>query len=664
MTAYKGLGSSGRNVPYSRSVRVAPYLPAEFVNKITAPGPGYPNNVLQTTPLPAIVKVSVPWNNDFYADDVIILEWDGTRVAASSYTITLQDEQAGVALLLDLSLTAADNFDQTPHRLRYIIDWSDSGAEDFGESQDSWVDTTAPGNPILGRLTFPGVPPADPLVITRDLLDANQNLVGEVPSYNGEFQGDLIEVYIETNGTKTWLTPGTRLPPGQVGAQPPQVLFPLAALEAAGDQTVHLLGYRVTDLAGNVSGLSQQVAARFVLNDVPINVPAPVVPLFTDGGIVDEADARVLTAEIPPFTPVHVDDEIVLRWGSQVVASGLIANTAADPLLTLSIPYDAVVSGGGAGNPTRYTTVVDYDVRRGGVFLTTSQKLVNVFVDITLPGGPDPDPTDPEHGALLNASVLSTAAGAVVNVISATQYTQPANVTVPWPATEDFAIGDLVTVLWKGGPVNTQPHAVTQAEFTSKTLQPFPLSAAQIATGGAGEVPLSYTVTRRIGSSNGYPPVENTSQSGDQIVQVTSPAELPGGGNSLPLGAFQGLNPSGYIDRCNTVNGMVYRVPLTYANVAYGDDITIEFRGLEGTTGTVELPGTSYTATDDVGNKELADGYLDFRIPATVLNPDFYPLRRNRAQVSHTARNAHGEGSTNPPSYTLVTMIGQVCPTD
>ncbi len=663
MTVQKGLPPSGRRVSYGLTPRILPYLAAEFVDKITPPGTGYPNNILKTTALPATVKVSVPWNDDFYADDIITLEWDGRRVTSSSYTITPQDELDKVALILDLPLTAADNFDHTPHRLRYIIDWSDSGSQSFADNQDSWVDTTAPGSPVLAAMTFPGVPPGDPLVITLDVLDANDNLIGLVASYSGEWQGDLIEVYIETAGTKTWLTPGTRLPPGAIGGLPPSVVFPLADLEAAGDQTVHLLGYRVTDLAGNVSTLSLEVAARFVLNDIPINVPAPIVPLFDDGGIVDEADARVLTAEIPPITPVHVNDEIVLRWGTQVVARDFITNIAADPLLRLPIPYNAVLNGGGTGNPTRYTTVVDYDVLRDGVYLTTSLKLINVFVDVTLPGGPDPDPTDPAHGALLEASVLSTASGAVVNVISAGQYTQPANVTVPWPTAVDFAVGDLITVFWKGVAITTPPRPVSQAEFTSKTLQPFPLTPAQIATGGAGLVPLSYTVTRRIGSSNGYPPVENTSRSIEQIVQVTSPSELPGGGSSLPIGAFQGLNPSGYIDRCNSVGGMVYRVPLNYTNAAKEDLITITFRGLEGTTGNTELPGTLFTATDDVGQTELDNGFLEFRIPASVLAPDLYPTRRNRAEVSHTAKNVHGEGSTNPPSYTPVTMVGQVCPT-
>lgn len=351
MTVQKSLPPSGRRVSYSPTTRVAPYLAAEFVDKIVPPGPGYPNNILKTTALPATVKVSVPWDDDFYEDDIIILEWDGGRVTSSSYTITAQDELDKRALILDLPLTTTDDYDQTPHQLRYIIDWSDAGADSFGENQDSWVDTTAPGSPVLGRLTFPSVSPGDPLVITLDSLDASDNLIGLVPSYNGEWQGDLIEVYIETAGVKTWLTPGTRLPAGPIGIQPPSVAFSLAALEAAGDQDVHLLGYRVTDLAGNVSALSQEVAARFVLNDIPMNVPAPKVPLFDDDGIVDEADARVLIAEIPPITPVHVNDEIVLRWGTQVVASDFVTNTAADPLLRLPIPYSAVLNGGGGRQP-------------------------------------------------------------------------------------------------------------------------------------------------------------------------------------------------------------------------------------------------------------------------------------------------------------------------
>lgn len=92
MTVQKSLPPSGRRVSYSPTTRVAPYLAAEFVDKIVPPGPGYPNNILKTTALPATVKVSVPWDDDFYEDDIIILEWDGGRVTSSSYTITAQDE--------------------------------------------------------------------------------------------------------------------------------------------------------------------------------------------------------------------------------------------------------------------------------------------------------------------------------------------------------------------------------------------------------------------------------------------------------------------------------------------------------------------------------------------------------------------------------------------
>lgn len=677
MTVLKQLSKTQKlaRVSAPRAPRV--YAPASFVEKITEV-PLYPTNILRFDAFAATVEVAVPWSDDYYpADaglgkpaDALELEWDGTLIPSSRYEITAADQTNKVPLILELPLTSADDWDSVAHRLGYRIDWGDTDAYDFGDSQPAYVDTTPPGRPTLGKLLFPGLTPGPggQYVITlQDLDPATQDLITEVPSYSGEWQGDLIEPFITTNGgLPVYLGTTTRLPPGPTPPNSVVLRFAFADMDAAGDGT-HTLGYRVTDLAGNKSVISQETAVRFVLHNTPINLAPPEIPLFADDGVIDEADGRILDVEIPPYQNVAVDDEFVLLWGNRMVGAGKVTNVGDTPLAKIRVPYAAVLAGDPNGNNAlRYTTQASYQVIRSQALVAISPLLPNVLVNIATPAGPDPDPDTPENENLALPSLLSTGSGATANVITAAQYTQNATITIPWPTAGDLLAGDLITVSYAGTDVPPAARVVTATEVSNSTLDPFTLLASQIGSAGAGAIQLKYVVERTIPASSPYPPVTNTSYSAVQIVQVTSPGSTPGGGGPLPVGEFLNRNASGFLDRCNTASGAVFRIPLTYANAAVNDRIVLNGQGIGGrpTAPGAALPGTEFTATDTVNPEEFAQQYIDFRIPASAFVPTLYPGRYNHLEVHHEITNASGTGATNPPSITQVTMVGSECSFD
>lgn len=677
MTVFKQLSKTNKLARVAALQAPRAYSPASFAEKIT-PVPGYPTNILKSDKFASMVEVEVPWSDDFYAEDAgigkpadaIELTWDGQLITSSRYEITAIDETAKAPLKLQLPLTAADNWDTIPHLLGYRIDWGDSQAFDPGETQTAYVDTTPPGRPAIGKLIFPGLTPGpggDYVITLAELDPITKELIAHVPSYSGEWQGDLIEPFITTNGNPpVYLGTTTRIPPGSTLPDPLVLKFAFADMDAAGDGT-HTLGFRVTDLAGNVSVISQETAVRFVLHNTPINLNPPAIPLFADDGVIDEADGRILDIEIPPYQNVALNDEFLVFWGSKAIGSGKVLSLTDDPLAVVRVPYADVLAGDTtSAGALRYITQATYQVIRSQAIVATSPPLLNVLVNIATPAGPDPDPSTPENENLALPSLMSTGSGATANVITAAQYNQDATVTIAWPSVGELLVGDLITVSYAGVDISPAARPVDATEVTNKTLQPFTLPAAQISTGGAGTIALKYAVERTIPASAPYPEVTNTSYSGVQTVQVTSPGSTPGGGGPLPVGAFQGLNASGFLDRCNTVNGAVFRVPLTYTNAAVNDSIVLTGLGYVGRPGAggAALPGTNFTATDTVNPDEFSQGYIDFRIPASAFEPALYPGRYNHLQVNHEITNASGTGATNPPSLTQVTMVGSVCSVD
>lgn len=326
--------------------------------------------------------------------------------------------------------------------------------------------------------------------------------------------------------------------------------------------------YFLKDRAGNEGSDSFDSPIIAIHLDPPLSLLRPEVPLYDLRGLIDEEAARTpVQVIIPAMTGIMPGDQIIIHWGSQHLPAQTITDPAGNPLLRVDVPYRIVQAAGNG------TLLVDYDLWRAGASLGDSPDK-QIEVDITLPGGPDPDPETPEHENLKLPVALGDSG--VPNVISLADQELPAEVIIEWfgeNGDEVFLQDDRLEALWAS---ITLPYVILPNDVIAKQALKLPITSAQIKMAGQGTKVLSYNVTRDL---PGHPGSSNTAYSRPQNFLVVDGTELPGGGAPLPPGDFPEKNQFNTINNAAAIDGTPYEIKLDYLNAAVGDIIEFKFRG-------------------------------------------------------------------------------------
>ncbi|TDF84350.1 hypothetical protein [Pseudomonas sp. H9] len=391
--------------------------------------------------------------------------------------------------------------------------------------------------------------------------------------------------------------------------------------------------YFLKDRAGNEGPNSFDSPIFTIDLDPSLPLLAPKVPLFEQHGLINEALARTpVQVLIPAMVGIAKNDEVVAHWGGQDLLGIPIDDPNRDPLLLIDVPYPAVQAAGNG------SLQVSYDLWRNGESLGRAPD-TPVIVDITLPGGPDPDPETPVHGNLKLPVALG--ASGVPNVISAADQELPALVTIEWfgvDGEEVFQFKDRITANWA---TVTLTHEVSDTDVTAKQPLRLQITSEQIKQAGQGQVRLRYSVTRDL---VGHPGHANTAWSDSQAVLVLDDSELPGGGDPLPSGDFTEKNDRNAINAAAAFDGTPYVVQLNYKNAALDDLITFKFRGHQGFGDDPALePGRPFPGsyTEDchrVNAEDLARGSYAF----TVARQFLVAIKYGSANGYHWVSNAAG----------------------
>lgn len=277
----------------------------------------------------------------------------------------------------------------------------------------------------------------------------------------------------------------------------------------------------------------------------------------------------------------------------------------------VSVPYAVV-----ARVPYRYNATVLYNVNYLAV--KTESPAATVLVDVTTPGGPDPEPGTPPNENLRAPKVVG-AVGGKDNIIDPDDAEQTAVATIPGvvvgpPAGPSFAAGDVLRFFWNGVQVGASYTVLNTDIGRDITLS---VPSATLKSGGTGTATIHYTATRTVQTGAGDP-VENTAVSPAQAVQVTLTDDLPGGPGGLDDGIFTGANDYNAINRAEAVGGTPFRIPF-YANKKLGNIIAVDFvQYVEEDDPVTPIEATRYTATHVVGPDDLST-YWDFIIPENKL---------------------------------------------
>lgn len=585
-----------------------------------------------------VVKIPVDLHSPVFDDGApgtLQLLWKGVKYGAV-HQITEDDVKGD-----DIELTLAK--DQLTAEgistLTYVGTTFPGGDELLGDPALSIeVDRTAPGGDNIAALQFTkdvideGVTPAK--------LDPSDNLPSLAAHWRGLKLGDILQPILIKGADEVEVdpvtvvddTPGTPLP----------VPFHKSKLEAIGDGDVDFT-FTLQDRAGNVSNRAPAVKLKVLLDSVPHSWPAPTIsPVVAPNNFVGETEARTpVGVVIPADSHFQKGDLVAVHWDSEVLVAEPVDDPAADPIMTIQVPYSAVqAAGDGAKN-------VVYQVERSNIDIGRSDPAVTVNVDLTLPGGPDPDPETPEHGNLKQATV--TADSGATDHIDATDFGKNADITLSHEGddgTELFVIDDVVTVSW--GNTDLTSHTIVAADVGKDLVQT--LTGAEMEAEGTGDITLKYAIARPVVSKPGE---FNTAISPSKDIEVISSAELPGGG-SLDTGSFPEANNQNAInsEAAASGGGTPFRID-AYTNMAVGDEINFRFIAFDGYgSSAAEVPGSEEKGTRSISSDDVTNGYYEFVVPSAKLyqagKPGGSQEGRGKATATYDITNPKGTGNGTP----------------
>ena len=491
--------------------------------------------------------------------------------------------------------------------------------------------------------TPPGGEDIAPLIFTRDVIrdgvtpskfDLNDNLPSRAAHWRELKSGDKLHPFL-VNGTTR-----VAVDPIQVGNVPPGVPVPIpiprAKIEEVGDGSVDFT-FSLEDRAGNMSTESPPVTLQVLLHSVPERWPAPRVPRAeTPNNFIGEQAARTpVGVVIPHDGHFQVGDIVIVQWGSQTATGERVTNPDADPIMTVQLPYSLVQAAGNGTLPVLYRVI------RDGLDIGRSEPDFIVNVDLTLPGGPDPDPDNPQHGNLLAAKVI--AASGEEDFISPDDLKLDATVVIPHRALDNtlvFESGDIVTIAW--GTRLLPPYALRPGEL-NRDLE-LTLASQIMQDEGSGRFDLKYSITRALTTPPGK---SNTALAPAKPVEVVSWNELPGGEN-LDTGSFPEANANNAInsEAAASGGGTPFRIS-SYLNMAVGDEIQYRFVAFDSyRADAVEVPASEETGSRIVSSDDVARGYYEFLVPSAKLylagRPGGSQAGRGRATAAYSIRNDYG----------------------
>jgi uncharacterized protein YjdB len=532
-----------------RGLEITVYLPFPLEAN---PGDGV-TLLVNGDPVGEEVIVDPYWENE---DDIPLPLPATARATDATYPINYR-----------LTLHSGEGQTSTgPDHQQFVVDYTPPGAP------------AVPGSPSIEKPQFAPEIIADAVTLERLTTDNDGNtyLPASVKAYHGQAVGDRLLGYID----------------GEVATEVREILdgetddaielrYTLAALEKL-ENGRHGFKVEVVDRAENPPGFSEPVELMVRLRAVIPNPLPARVPSAVDG-LVNHDDAHRpggVQVDIPASSLVLPGDAVVVAWADYrsdpyPIEAGSESN---DPLLSLFVPYEEVYKAWlaiSADSDQRVSTEVNYVILRGGEFAGTPDNPTIVTVNLYVPGGVDPDPENPEHGALWEPMVYSATGSE--NFIPLDEQQLDGLVEVRWESRLSdrtvFILDDILTVRF-GNTTLSPPYVVDDTDVSAGKPLRLRLPKEAIAAESARPVVVSYTIERPLTGGG-----SNIAISPSQDVKVEDQTDLPGGG-ILAAGSFTEVNEHLTLGPTQIQGGTLFVGD--YADRRAGDTIRFEFQLVKG----------------------------------------------------------------------------------
>ena len=355
----------------------------------------------------------------------------------------------------------------------------------------------------------------------------------------------------------------------------------------------HDVKYKVTDRAGNTSEFSIESSILLLLEEIPVNYPAPIVDPAV-GGLIDYVEARPgVKVDIPHYPGAAAFDQITLYWGEDTPMFPVQlppGDEDEDIVISFRVPFETI-----AMKPVGEVSVT-YKITRQNQ-LNGSSLATEIEVFLTLPV-PEPALAPIVQGTSLNSPDKTD------NFIDEEDYELNSRAIVQW--NDQFKLNDNLNLFW-GDQQRLQWHQISEEDVAAQKDLVIPIvNSIMKAQGTGAEIPVRYTVVR-----DGNP---NPTPSPTQTVTVRSREELPGGTDGIDGPVFE-LTPTGYISLVVAPNGTKGLIK-PYINISKNQKLFFTFKGFDLTNNPIEA--ATFTATRELDEQDVLNGY-SFQVPFNIL---------------------------------------------
>jgi len=562
-----------RTFPDSTRELDVPFVPAAFHDEDN-------EGLLPVSALTQPVRVELEVWDVAAPGNTYQIFWN-TGVIGTKKTIT-QDHQPGDPLFLEIPV---ENLTEGVHALAYQTVNHENNTAVLSPVVQVEVDLTPPGRPQLGPIKLP--PEVEGGLTSAELTEMGNQLDVEIGSYTGMAKHDVVRTFWgDVEG------PGAVVNADDMGLQRVIISYNRAFLESLGDFN-GVVGYSVTDRAGNTSARSLGVLVRLLLKDVPNDFPAPIIDT-TLGELIDYAEAKAgVNVDIPHYPDAAALDLITLHWGDGNSSLPLplpAGNEDEDIVLSITVPYDtiAVIP---EGRPN-----VTYSVNRAGTEVGSSlPSSIDVFLTL-----PISEPLD----AIIIQGTSITNPNLDNNFIDEDDYELNSRAIIKWNT--EFQISDDLDLYW-GQEHIPQWYQVKNTDVTAQRDLIIPIPNEIMKEQGTGvAIPVRYTVSRFGNPNLVTSPMEN--------VTVRSKEETPGG--------VEGLEGPTFLTTDNGVVGPIENpdgAPVTiapYLNILRHQILQFHFIGFDNDNNPVEA--ASFYDERELDANDVINGYT-FKVPGANL---------------------------------------------
>ncbi|WP_426142844.1 hypothetical protein [Pseudomonas sp. DWP3-1-2] len=591
--------------------------------------PGLPLGLLHVSKLEADLDVKIPfWDflipANFYADVTM-------RIKNTNGDIVYSDKKRNPGPLGPGDFPLPQNIPQAsvPHEGTYTIDYSvESSTGNTNESEPFTItiDRTAPYYNSDPSLAFPAALEVPATVITDATFGGGETeFICVLPDYPGRTDEDMIIVFWGPGLPDDITAPNPAFGPVAVPAGL-EIPIPKTIIETRPNGPTFAV-YWLTDKAGNVSSVSKPAEVDVQLGALPADLKDPEVPL---GPLVDLADAHLgVEVKIPAYTNPK-GSTIQAWWGATALGPRDPGSNPVD--VFIAVPW-SVLKSEYAGGPGEQPVQASYQVKRGSLSFPDTPLFVDVNVDFSIIGPPNPDEPDPVNPNLPLVHLV----GADGQQDKLTPADNGKDITATVELYSPVAAGEVLQLYWGVQEAPVDDYTIV-AESAGETISfTIPWTAIE-AQGNNPALPMYYTINSATGN--------NPQQSKDTPVEVAvivagfDPVSFPDLFEDDVGNKFLSCASLYSEDYDNPAAKFGFRVQVPGdTDLKVGDTLVAVWQGYE-FGGTTEIPATRFTynhgalTADEVANglTFLVEPYLDHILP----------IKQGYADVTYTVTPAGG----------------------